>query len=481
MIINLLGGSSPQRFIAAGSQRSINWYPVVGEQTKTQISLSPTPGLTLYTTLPGRYPRGFFTVRTHLYTKCFAVIDNILYEVQTNGTYSTIGTMTNMAIGASRVRMECNLQNELFIGEFTASYVYDIDTGALTQVTDIDFPDSVTHATYLDQYGIVVSGGAVFESETTSFLNWNSVQSYSPTFRSAPVVAVGASREQIFNFTSETIEVFYNDGDSPYSRLPRSTISMGIKSADSLASFANGFVFIGKAREGEANVYFYDGWNPPTPLGDAGIAWAINQSSSLEDCYGYVQETKEGKNWYYLTIPDLGTTFVYDFKTQLWHERRSKQPFSGSDGTDHYGIFRGAFYTSFNNQNFFLDYYSGKVFVEDYTVNTEDSLTLKRERTSQVVSQEDKLISYYEMIIDCSTGLTSAGVSPVLEVSWSNDGGHTFSSPKQITLGEQGAYSTRVRLSKLGSSRRRVFKFSLTDDADIMVQAAYVNALLGSY
>ena len=487
MKFDLLGGSYEQRFKASNAQRTINWYPVITgqtEQNKSQISLYPTPGLVSYTTLPGRYGRGLFTLRTHFYTKCFAIVDNTLYEIKPNFTYTTIGTLSAISVGSSRIKMECNLQNELFIPAYDASYVYDLDTSVLTKVTDSEFPNNVTGATYLDQYMIVCANGAVFESLTTSALNWDSTQTFSPTFKSAPVIAVAALREQIFNFTTETIEVYINDGESPYSRLPRTSVLMGIKAKDSLATFQKGFAFIGSSRVGEAQVYFYDGWNEPQAISDQSVAYQLSRASTLEDAYGYIQETKDGHYWYYLTVPSLNNTFIYDFNSHMWHWRQSVIPGTASDGTINHSIFRGAYHTNFNGKNLFLDAYSGKIFYEDYDTYTEDSNFIRRERISQEIWDEDKNVSQDKMIIDCNVGQATSsgqGSSPILQVSWSNDGGYTFTSPMNVSLGPQGTYNYRVRLNKLGTSRKRNYKLVLTDPVDLMLQGAYMNGISNTY
>jgi len=487
MKLDLLGGSYQSRYVASNPQRTINWYPVISgeaEGNKNQISLFPTPGLSTYVTLPGRYARGLFTFRSHLYTKCFAIVDNILYEIKADGGYTTVATLSNIKIGSDRIMMECNLQNELFIGGYDASYVYDLDTSTLTQVTDVDFPNNVDSVTYLDQYMIVAANGAVYESLTTSALNWDVTQTYSPTFKSAPVIAVGALREQIFNFTTETIEVFINDGTSPYSRLPRSTMLTGILAKDSLATWSDGFIFLGKNRNGEAAVFFFDGWNPPSIISDSSVTWQLNQGTNLDTAFGYVQETKDGHYWYYLTVPSIDHTFVYDISTKLWHWRQSTKPFINSDGTTDQGYFRGVFHTNFNGMNLFLDAYSGQVLKEDYTVFTEASSMIRRERTSPIIAQDDKYLSIKSMIIDTNSGqqvIASNSAAPVLQVSWSNNGGYTFGEPKEVSLGLRGTYLHRTRLNQLGTARRKVFRFVLTDPVDVMIQAAYVEGSGSKY
>lgn len=476
MKIDLLGGTSTSRYISSNPQQTINWYPVGGQGDKSQISLHPTPGLQLYTTLPGRYGRGLFTVRTVNNTKLFAVVDKYIYEVNTNGTYTLKATLSDLEQSSVRVGLQCNNHEELGIFSRSASYVYNLSTGTTTRITDVEFPDNVAYSTYLDQYGIVVSNGFVFESETTSFLNWNSLQTYQPNFKSAPVIAVGAVKEQIFNFTTECIETYVNDGTSPYSRLPRSTVSVGILSAYTLATWQEGFVFLGKAAEGETNVFFFDGYNPPSPLADANIAWTLNQASSLTDAYGFIQQNKTGSYWYFLTIPSLDKTFVYDFGTKMWHNRSSRSPCVNSDGTYTMGIFRAGFHANFNGKNFYLDTYSGKIFTEDYVTNAEDGNTLRQSRVTQVISNEDKFLSFYSMKIDASVGYTNTNNSVTMLVYSSNDGGITYGAPKAVSLGGQGQYLWQAKIHKLGSSRRRVYKFTVEDTTPIMIQAIYVEA-----
>lgn len=481
MQFNILGGSYEQKYKASNSQRTINWYPITTtqtEQNKSQLSLFPTPGLTLDITLPGRYFRGTISAKTHGYTKAFAVIDNTLYEITSNHTYTTIGVLSSLEIGASRVTMLCNLQNEIGIFGYSASYVYNMSTGALTKITDQFFPGSVTSAAYVDQYAIVVSGGAVFESLTTSFLNWNGSQNYSTTFRAAPVLAVATLREQIYNFTAETIEVFVEDGVSPFSRLPRTTISSGIKAKDSLATYQNGFVYLGQSSNGQASVMFFDGYNPPQPLSDSSVSYKLNTNSApLDDAYGYIQQTKDAQYWYFLTVSSINTTFCYSFNSNMWFERRSTKPFFNADGTKDQGIFRGAFLLSFNNSNLFLDAYSGKVFREDYSSNLEDTEIIRRVRRSQEFAQEDKNISFAKFVLDCNVGQGGLYV----QFSWSDDGGYMFSEPVWLYLGDQADYLYRVMFHNLGTSRRRTYQLVFTDPGDLMLQSSYINGIVDSY
>lgn len=481
MRLPILGGSADGKYKINNSQRTVNWCPIVTgatEDNKTELYLSPTPGYSLFSTLTGTSIRAFFTARTHGFTRCFAVIDKTLYEIATSGTPTSRGTLTDIEAGSNRLYMGVNPANEVFIGGVSASYVFDMDTDTLTKITDVEFPNSVSSMVYTDTYGIISSNGSVFISDSGSFLNWSAINTYSPTFTSAPVVALGSLKEQIFNFTTESIEVYVATGDDPiYERLPRTSIKMGIRAKNSLACAEYGFIFLGQSNNGGAAVYYYDGWNPPVPISDTNFTWQINQSTSLDAAYGYIQHNKEGQKLYYLTIPDLNRTFCYNLNSKKWFDKSSLNPTDYAGAIINPDQFRGAFYTYFNDYHLFADTYTGKIFKEDYSIFTEDSLPIYRKRDSQIISNEDKYLSVEELIIDCSVGTANgASTTPDLQISWSVDGGNTFTTPVNLLLGLIGEFTYQAKLTNLGMGRRWVFRIECSDPIDIMIQDAYINA-----
>lgn len=47
-------------------------------------------------------------------------------------------------------------------------------------------------------------------------------------------------------------------------------------------------------------------------------------------------------------------------------------------------------------------------------------------------------------------------------ICYSDDGGHTWSNLRILSLGEQGDYRKRVRLHRLGRFRNRIFKIRVS-------------------
>jgi len=251
MIIDLLGGSYEHKFRDWNSQRTVNWYPSLSdskEKNKTQMSLMPRPGLSTFVETAGDSVRGLFTARTRSQERCFAVVGTTLYEIFYDGSASSLGSLTGFATGsASRVYMSLNGASELMILDTMAAYIFDLTTNTLTKITDIDYPGGTT-LDYADGYFIISDkNGRVSFSALNSGLSWDGLSFFTPTFKPDGVRAVVANREEIYCFGDETIEVYINDGESPFIRQSRTSMYYGLTARDSIAVHQSGVFFLGKS------------------------------------------------------------------------------------------------------------------------------------------------------------------------------------------------------------------------------------------
>lgn len=487
MRIDLIGGSYEQKYKSFNSQRTINMYPVPSipeEKNKTQIALFPTAGSIKFATISGRYNRGIFTVRNHDYAnRCFSIVDDGLYEIANDGTVTSRGTLTDIGTGSTKVWMVANANNQLGIFHYNASYVFNLASNTLTKITSAQFPGLVTSAAFTDGYTFVTSVGAVYFCTTNDMLNnWSSLNVYSPTSTPAPTIAVTTFKEQTVNFTSIDITTYYNDGATPWTRLPRSTILVGLVNPESLATWNDGMMFLGKNSSGETAVYFYDS-QTCAPISPFSINWQLNNVNNLYDAYSYIEHTKDGHLWYYLTIPETKTTYIYDVTTKMWHERQSTQPALDSNGDFVYRQFRGRHYTNFNGKNLFSDLYSGNIYKEDYNTFTEDSNVIIRTRISSTIEQEKNNISVTEVEFDMNSGsgaLSGQGSDPLLMFQYSKDNGYTFSPIRTIPIGPLGYRTERPRIRKLGTARQWTVKFSISDPVDFMINGALAHGIIGT-
>ena len=487
MIIDLIGGTYEQRFKDWNSQRTINWYPKISkdeEKNKTKISLYPRPGLTEFASVSGQCVRGMFTARTLIQERLFAVIDTTLYEVLYDGSMASRGALTAMATGSkSRVYMEINNNSELMIQDTLAGYIFDMVTNTLTRITDIDYPGGNTLA-YADGYFIISdNNGRVTFSDLGQGTSWDGFNFFTPSFKPDRVKAVVTFREEIYCFGDATIEVYINDGETPFIRQSRTSIYYGITARDSAAAWHGGVFFLGKSVNGGNEVYMMGTNYALNPISTPAITDKINQYTN-EDAEGFVQCSKDGHIFYYLHLPALNTTLVYDVSTNMWHERQSSIPYPDTDGSYLQSVYRGKCFAQFKGLNLFGDWYSGKIFIEDMSNTTDDDNIRLLRRIGPILHSELKYISVYELEIDMNSGFGTTvdqGSDPTMMFRYSLDGGNTFEPEQLYKLGALGNYDYKVRVPKLGTARNWVIDFSISDPVNIAIMQASMNGSVGSW
>jgi hypothetical protein len=490
MIIDLIGGSYEHKFRDWNAQRTVNWYPKITDQksqekNKTQIALFPRPGLSQFVDLGGDTIRGMFTARTLTQERCFAVVGTSLWEITYDGSSTLRGTLTGMSTGSrSKVYMAVNGNSQLMIQDTQAGYIFDMTTNTLTRITDIDYPGGST-LDYADGYFIISDNNVrVSFSALNDGFSWNGFNFFTPTFKTDKVKAIVAFREEIFCFGDETIEVYINDGETPFIRQSRTSMYFGLTARDSIAVHQSGVFFLGKSATGGSEVYMMATNYALTPLSSPAISNRLNTYVN-EDAEGFVLSSTDGHIFYHLHLPALKTTLVYDVTTGMWHERQSVRPAYDEDGTRPQDMYRGRNHVTFKGMNLFGDWHSGKIFKEDNTISTDDGNIRLLKRTSSIFQNELKYISVYRLEFDVNSGdganRTGQGSDPIMMFSCSQDGGNTFQPEELIKLGSLGSYDERVQINNLGTARNWVLSFSISDPVDIIIMQAVANGSFGAY
>lgn len=489
MQIDIIGGSYEHGYRDWNSQRTINWYPKISdsksqEKNKSQIALFPRPGLSSFVDLGGEAVRGLFTALTLTQERCFAVVGTSLYEITYDLSSTYRGALTGMATGSnSKVYMACNGNGELFIQDTMAAYVFDLLTNTLAVVSTSDYPNGTT-LDYADGY-FVISGrdGRVHFSDLNDGQSWPGFNFFTPTFKPDKVKAIVTFREEIYCFGDETIEVYINDGETPFIRQSRTSMYFGLTARDSVAVHQSGVFFLGKSKTGGSVAYMMGTDYSLTPISTPAITNRLNRFVN-EDAEGFVTTSTDGHIFYHLHLPAMSTTLVYDMTTGMWHERQSQKPSSDVNGTMPQDMYRGRMHAAFKGMNLFGDWWSGKIFKENSSVATDDGYVRLLKRTSSVFHQEQKNISVYSLEFDINSGMgttTGQGSSPVMMLACSQDGGNTFEPEEMLLLGALGNYDTRVSTNNIGTSRNWVISFAVSDPVNVVIMQAYARGAFGSW
>lgn len=507
MKLDIVGGSYRGKYTSMNVQRTINYYIhkqlIETEDDKYPTSLQPTPGLTAFANTTKTFLRCIFVARTLNKERCFVVADNYLYEIKEDGTATSLGQMSAITNDYSPCYMEVNSENQVMVCHSSASYIFDMDDDSLNQITDSDFTAlTPTSLTYNQGYFIVTSGGRVYYSALLNGLSWTATDVFTPSSSADKTICAITWRDDVHCFGSNSIETYINDGISPFIKQGRDTIDVGLVSVDTLCKFHEGIIFLGKTSKGQTRVFYYNGqqcvaisssnidWQLDNPTNVSGVTWDnlhtytwdqwIDQwGITVDNSYAEIQYSKDGHIFYYLTIPTLHTTYVFDIIGKEWIERQSYNSSVQRDLE-----FRGKQMVNFKGMNLFTDIQSGKIMKEDFSGMTEDSQPITRTRISQIVHNEKKNMSMYSFELDTTTGVGLSS-TPATEANialyFSRDGGNTYSSPINLSTGASTAYTKRPRVHKLGTARDWTFKLVQSDTADLSINSAIVHGIVDEY
>lgn len=492
----ILGGAYVARSVNAAANRMVNLFPeVVPEGGKEPAFLQRCPGLRVVATVGDGPIRGMWPFGDYLYVAS----GGKLYRVDTNYGVQELGLIN----GSGPVSMVDN-GIQLFVSCNPDAFIYNATTGAFAQITDPDFPGSVSVG-YLDGYFVFNEPNSQ-RVWVTSLLDGLSVDPLD--FASAEgnpdnIVSLIVDHREVWLFGNNTIEVWYNAGlaDFPLARIEGAFMETGCLAPYSVAKLDNAVFWLGADARGNGIVYRNQGYNAQRVSTHA-IEWQIQQYGVLTDAIGYSYQ-QDGHSFYVLTFPTAQATWVFDVATGAWHERAY---WNGVEYRRH----RSNCQANFNGEVLVGDWQTYSIYAfdpETYSDNGEAQRWLRSWRALPTGQNDLKRTAHHMLQLDCEAGvgvgtvesyfilteddlfltdesgnqLTTAAISlttgdnPQAMLRWSDDGGHTWSNEHWAPMGKLGEYYRRVIWRRLGMTlklRDRVYEVSGSDPVKIAIMGA---------
>lgn len=459
-------------------QRTVNLYPQVDESGvgKNIASLFSTPGLKLFCNLgnttdtPTGPSRG--TLTTSL-GRVFAVTGPILFELFADGTFTRRGTLLT---STGRVGMAENGQMIMLV-DGPNGYGYDLSANVFS-LPLAGFPGGVTIA-FQDGYFIFNQPNsqkfyitALF-SDTVDPLDFASAEG-SPDL----LVSLLSDHRELWLFGSQSIEVWFNSGDPlfPFSRIAGAYITHGTIAPYSPCALDNTIYWLGQDTTGKGMVWKAAGYQPVRASTHA-MEQAIARYPRMDDATSYAYQ-QDGHAFYVLNFPSGNATWVYDAATQLWHER-AYTPVGPSIGLSRH---RAETHTVGFGLHLVGDYANGNIYQLDTQTFNDNGQPITRIRTAPYINSELKNLFISRMQLDMHLGLQADGIAiiPQAMLQWSDDGGNTWSNEQWISLGKIGNTLARAIWRRLGRTRQRVFRVTITDDVFVAIVNAYVDVESGN-
>lgn len=469
-----IGPSYKLRSVNVDCQRCINLYPEMTESGRGKeqevAALVSTPGLLELVDLGDGAIRGEWAASNGEF---FVVRANKLYRVSSSFVETELGTL-NSSTGP--VSMADNGLHVVVVdGE--DGYVWTIGSSSFAEITDPDFPGAA-QVTYQDGYFVFVkpNSGQFF----ISGLNDTTFDALDiATSEGSPddIVATLSNQRDLWMFNEKTIEIFFNSGnaDFPFERIQGAYIEKGCAAAYSVAKIDNTVFWLGRDEVGTGVVYSAKGYQPQK-ISTHAVDQAIQGYSDISDARAYAYQ-QDGHSFYVLNFPSANTTWVYDAATGLWHER----VFTNQ------GVFerhRADCHAFAHGKHVVGDYENGKLYELSLSTYTDNGSAITRQRIAPHVTKGLGRIFHNGLQLDMETGVgldgTGQGTDPKVMMQFSDDSGHSWSNEKWASIGRIGQRKARAIWRRLGVSRDRVYKITITDPVKVTLIGAELDALQGA-
>jgi hypothetical protein len=475
----------------ADAQRCINLYVEVNESGdgKSARQLYGTPGLSMFAAIPGAQVRGEWTING----RSFAVVDAQLYEVKSNGTYTALGAVANDGQPASM----CASPQQLAVATAGMLYVYYLKAigpvlaGTFVSVPAVTFPGPVSQVLYLDGFfiAIIASAEQYFTSTLFDATSWPALNTTIINTFPDNVVSAIVDHRELYLLGAKASEVDYDAGTSP---VPLATSPGGFVEQGSGAQFAtvqmdNSIFWIGARNDQGWGIAWRANGYQPVRVSNHAIETAWQSYVTLADARAFTYQDG-GHTFWVITFPSAQATWAYDAATGLWAERG----FWFAQA----GIYQAALpqnHTFNFGKHLVGDRQSGNIYQMSLpTVSgggwnfvSDNGAIIRRLRRAPHVSTEGQWIYHNYLWVDIETGLgpqpplidgDGNARDPMLALRYSDDGGHDWSSGRDVGFGQAGKYRTRAIWRRLGRSRDRVYELTCADPVPVRIIDAYLDA-----
>jgi hypothetical protein len=458
---------------SAGAQRLVNLYPEVHEAGLRKGNVARfvgTPGLRLRATLGDGPIRGIHKASTG---QLFVVSGARVYEVFSDWTSSLrSGSLDTFA---GRVTMADDGTRVVIGAGGGTSYQVPVAAGsAVAAIADTDEPGG--HVAWQDGYFIhTVPDTGQFQISELNSLSYDALDVATAEGRPDRLVMVLSVARMVWLFGTETTEVWWNSGnpDFPFERNQAAFLEVGTAAAGTCVRAGGSVAWLGSDERGEGTVWHAQGFQP-VRISTHAVETALSGYERLSEASAFAYQ-QSGHEFYQLSVPasdnDSGGTWVYDFSTGMWHERS----YLSETGEKPHRAWVGA--VAFG-EVVVGDREDGRLYTYDLNYYSDDGEPIRRMRQAAHVSQDEKEIVYHSFELQAQMGVglqTGQGSSPTVYLSWSDDGGSTWSNEHRASLGASGKFKNRALWRRLGKSRDRVFRVSMSDPVPVTWLGADVN------
>ena len=331
----------------------------------------------------------------------------------------------------------------------------------------------VDYGGFIDGYFVALdaSESAFYVSSLFDGMVWDAADKYVRNTASDRTLMMLVVRGQLWLFGSRTTDVWYNSGDAttPFVPIAGALMQYGILAPRSAAICDNAPIWLSQSKDGQAMVLRGNGYQPQRISTDE-IEWFLQSYDTLNDAVAWVYQ-ESGHTFYVLTFPTEGKTWVYDASTNFWHERGERDT-ELADWT----AYRPTSHVFAFGKHLAGDEDGNILWLTPDLYTDMNGALMRRMRQGQHICREQNWQFVHRVQVDVETGIgTTAYPDPTLSLSWSDDGGHTWTVDHSTNVGPVGSYRQRAIWRNLGRSRDRVWRLTCSDPVPWIVMGFYAD------
>lgn len=447
--------SRPEEFREQGDERLINAHiETLGEGREAKSRVRMSPGLTAFSSDANDIVcRGAIQSGNYVYV----VFDSGAYKIDSAGTRTHIGAIS----GTGPVSMALNASEQIGVVNQLGRY-YVIENSTVSQINTSDIGEFTSICWIGGYFVLTLADGRFFNTGLNDARSINGLDF--ATAEGSPDGLLGgvALGSELWLPGLKTIEVWAPLSSppatgSPFARQSSSWINKGALNIESFALADNTLFFIADDRTVCRNANY-----TPLRISHEGVERAISaaieagvEASSIRGG----TYTIDGHAFYVISCSAF--TWSYDIKERRWHERKSANlnrwkadVFINAFGKWLVGTVDDGNLYEIDNDN--------RLEGSQLIVTTARSLPMGMWPDQAIV---------FSAFIDFITGRASLTgtvpqTAPFVELRYSDDGGATWSMPRQLPLGAQGDYVIRCithRLGRTGKNRGRIWEWTCSD------------------
>lgn len=445
--------SRPGMSAAEGAGRLINAFvEKLGDGARGPVSIRRVPGLPPFAVIGRRGPRGFLPVGGVL----LAAYRDRLVRITSDRAVIDLGALP----GSNRVTLARN--NRAPVPDVVAVTEY----GAYTLSTDgppaplaipsgLPAPNSVA---FLAGFLFFTAGNGTCYATGLNSTSFNTLDKTVEQGRSGGLIRAIAFRDELFLFGPSFIGVYGGQAQPNGFPLGRTTgIPRGLIGPSAVAGhepgWSNELIWVGD----DAVVYQLQGYSPvriSTHDVERDLAAAAVDPNEIEASV----HLAAGHAFWVVSMPNR--TWVYDLTTKQWHERASHSSprWRGSCAVQAFG-------------RWLIGHRDGAGLLEvREDTFTEDNAPLPMRVESMPGEAFPARLAIPRADFDFVVGQGRLSADPTIRdpqvlVSWSDDGGVTWSNPLGRALGRQGESRARVSVLRTGMTgvQGRTWRLDVSD------------------